>query len=192
MIFLYGLKSETYSFSSLRIHTNRTRDQTNPHSEFNMEVIKFHVYEIGPNTCATTVHYRCGERNRNAPSCRHDNCERDHLALVGDSHFMKLSPKARGTAIAPTEKMRCALVALLGDEMRIFAQPEVVHQRYAFRGVNRLRHVNLRNQLGESLLKGTAAKSAPLSNLERWLIGRAVRYSRQRISNLGVKKWNSS
>ena len=87
------------------------------------------LIRFAPHARALAVDHRRHEGHRDAGSGERDDGERAHLTGGGDVGRLELGAPARGAGVAPVEEARPAGRALVGHQVRVVPQHQVVHQR---------------------------------------------------------------
>ncbi len=88
-----------------------------------------HVHQVGAHAGAAAVDHRCNKRNRNTGCSERDDGEGANLTVGVDVNPTELRCRTAGARVASIEKACSAADTLVGHEVRVVAQHEVVHMR---------------------------------------------------------------
>src|SRR3954470_6485695 len=131
------LEAEADGFGAVVVGADGIGRQLDLHPERHVVGVGIGVDDVAAHARAVAVDNGRHERNGDAWRGERHDCERAHLAIGADRCSLELRAPARRARIAPVEEPRSALDALVGFEMRVVAQHQVVHQR------NRCTHAGL-------------------------------------------------
>src|SRR6478609_3040795 len=124
-----GFEPEPNRLDTLTINTHRLRCQLDLHPERHVLRIGLHVDHVASHTGTATIH-QCGhERHRHPGRGKRHDRERSQLALGRHIDLFEVCGTTSGARIAPIEEPCSTRRTLMGDEMRLIPQYQVVHQR---------------------------------------------------------------
>ena len=126
--------------------------------------VRCHVDQVRPHAGALAVDHRGDEGNRDPRRGEGHDGEGPDLARVGDAHLLEVGPLAGGAGVAAVEEAGAARGALVGHQVGVVPQHQVVDQR------DLLRHRAPKSGRIRALRLAGAGEKAPL--IGRWSPGR--------------------
>src|SRR3954452_15616398 len=121
-----GLVAEADGLGAVVVRPGHERGQLDLHAERHVLGIRIGVDHVAAHRGAVAVDDPGHERHGHTGGGEGHDGERLQLALVGDRGVLELGGEARGTGVAAVEELRPAARALLGHQVRVVAQHQVV------------------------------------------------------------------
>ena len=123
-----GLEAEADGLGAVIIRAHRVGRQAHLHPERHVLGIGRRVDHVAAHAGAPAVDDRRHERHRDARRGQRHDGEGPHLALGRDVDRLELGAEARRARVAPVEELRPARRALVGDQVRLVAEHQVIDE----------------------------------------------------------------